>query len=566
MHGIKLHFSSSAAAPELFRLEFFHPLAAEKIVSVRGKSGGAALGGESFQWTPAVKALSILLLRARISADSAAAPQAKCDTLTKELLRAISLEGDPGTPASSLDNALSKEPIWLVELFGRDSNGSPLCRRLFRRTNPDRRFPGPVAVGLNGAVWDGLAIAVENNGKPAGGEELSTLLGRVEQGFKTYDRSKQAGRQRSENCDTVPAPVRAIDGYTPLQRILHGCYLNEITESLAGIDIFNRQTVRQLVSAVSENESFVRVAGGPQPIVSPVDLDLSAAGRLGMCKTSESRLRAHCDQRPLNVACGVALFGALSLFEHLRFKKGHRIAVDYEFPHAVEIVRHLLAGRFDDLPDILILGIPPAATLISHPLGEEYRPFMLMPSVSQKIVAPLGEATSSVANGADRFAELNHGRFLLMGDDPSHPSFLFDALKRRGFARSDKIISESLEPDETVRELSAGDPDTRAILFFPYYDINRIFNGCGYLANPVAGLGIVMAMMHRRVAEDENLVRALDVAVRDSWLKLRESALERELLVRRFIGDEKFVRAVSRFGGLHNLNLPESNETILYPA
>ena len=53
-----------------------------------------------------------------------------------------------------------------VELFGRGSAGTPLCRRLFRRSNPDRRFPGPVAVGLNSASWGGIGIALDKDGEP----------------------------------------------------------------------------------------------------------------------------------------------------------------------------------------------------------------------------------------------------------------------------------------------------------------------------------------------------------------------------------------------------------------
>lgn len=515
---------------------------------MRGKSGAVSGTGESFQWTPAVKALVLLFLRTKFSSNET--------ELTADCIKGSSIEGEPGTPASSLDNALGKEPVWLIELFGRDAAGAPLCRRLFRRANPDRRFAGPVAVGLNAAHWSGHEIAIENCGRPvAASSELENLIERIERGWRTYDRTRKtgAGRIRAESAppNSQLPPAADNGGYSQFQSILHQCYMNELTESLNRTDIFSRPSLRQLVSSVVENESFVRVAGKRHSDINSLDVEHSAAGRLGMEPALEKRLRSHTQKREITVACGVALFGGLALFEHLRLRKGMQFNIDFRFPHAVEIARHLLNGRFSEQPDILVLGFPPTATLLAHPLGKDYTPLMVLPSVSQKIVAP--EGGGEFNRQSERFRDLSYGRYLLMGDDPSHPLFLFEALERRGFVRPSSVEIKSLEPDETVAELSSGNPDARAILFFPFYDINRIFNGCSYLPNPMPSAGPVIAMVHRRIAGDRELVRALDIAVRDSWLKLRESESEREFLVRRFMQDEEFVRAVSRFSGVHNL-------------
>jgi len=53
------------------------------------------------------------------------------------------LLGDRVYPAASFDAALAKQPLWLVEMFGAYSNGAPVSRRLFVRSNPGFRRGGP---------------------------------------------------------------------------------------------------------------------------------------------------------------------------------------------------------------------------------------------------------------------------------------------------------------------------------------------------------------------------------------------------------------------------------------
>lgn len=57
--------------------------------------------------------------------------------------------GFRGSLVASLDYALAKQPVWIVEMFGCDMNGRSIGQRLFSRTNSHLKRPGPVAMGLN---------------------------------------------------------------------------------------------------------------------------------------------------------------------------------------------------------------------------------------------------------------------------------------------------------------------------------------------------------------------------------------------------------------------------------
>jgi hypothetical protein len=122
-------------------------------ICVRGKTAGAIRGAGSFQWTSAVQALSVLLLKTAIFPnDEPGQPTAI-------------LSGFGGSLASTLDYALSKQPIWTVEMLGVDGCGNSYLRRLILRTNPERKYPGPVIVTVNPRAVSSQAIEIWWDGR-----------------------------------------------------------------------------------------------------------------------------------------------------------------------------------------------------------------------------------------------------------------------------------------------------------------------------------------------------------------------------------------------------------------
>ena len=143
---------------ELIETDFTHPLLEAPLCAIRGKTSGAYKAHGTFQWTVAVQALSIFFARC-----VCASPAAR------------RLAGHEGSPAASLDYAISKEPIWLIEMLGADRTGCALARRLLRRTNPNRKRPGPVVLSLNENLLKVECIRLIIDGEQAGPEEAAEL-------------------------------------------------------------------------------------------------------------------------------------------------------------------------------------------------------------------------------------------------------------------------------------------------------------------------------------------------------------------------------------------------------
>ena len=91
----------------------------------------------SFGWTRAVQALTVFLLRW-----AAWGRSAQQDASSVPVIR-----GKRKSMASTLNDALTKKPLWLLDVFGCDSNGRPNVD-FIRRSNPDFKTPSNYPVEL----------------------------------------------------------------------------------------------------------------------------------------------------------------------------------------------------------------------------------------------------------------------------------------------------------------------------------------------------------------------------------------------------------------------------------
>lgn len=168
---------------QLVETTFHHSLNSGPMHTVRGKSAGAFSGCGSFQWTTAVQALSLL-----------------CVTTACEFSRGnsheVRLSGGRGSLAASLDYAITKEPEWIGDMFGADSRGTSLIRRLIKITNPNQKRPGPVTLALNERFMDLSLLQIRLAGVPlTWTSELEQLRDRV---LRTI--VSQPGREREETA------------------------------------------------------------------------------------------------------------------------------------------------------------------------------------------------------------------------------------------------------------------------------------------------------------------------------------------------------------------------------
>jgi hypothetical protein len=151
--SLTLEFSAIPGS-ELIATQFTSPRLEGPLRSVRGKWSGAYARCGTFEWSKAVQGLCVLLLRSMQRFDRPGA-------------FAADLVGGEGSFAASLDYALSKQPRWMVEMFGTDSVGNVLLRYAIDRTNSNRKRPGPVALSLNTRVIGAQEIVVLVDGQRA---------------------------------------------------------------------------------------------------------------------------------------------------------------------------------------------------------------------------------------------------------------------------------------------------------------------------------------------------------------------------------------------------------------
>lgn len=165
---LRLYFAGSDE-PQLIETMFRRVDNDSLFVSIRGKTSGATRAAGSFQWTSAVKALAVLMLRSALAERDAAGKHIRY------------LAGRKASLASSLDYALSKQPCWLNEMFGVGNQGSAYARRLILRVNAERKRPGPVILGLNSNVLKPKNILVFwHEHLITSPDELSRLMSCVE--------------------------------------------------------------------------------------------------------------------------------------------------------------------------------------------------------------------------------------------------------------------------------------------------------------------------------------------------------------------------------------------------
>lgn len=165
MVKMTLSFVTSRRTIALNQTVFTHPLLRNEVRTIRGATAPPGVG--NFRWSNGVRAVSLLLVRHAVQ---------RLKGGSHELLRQepALLEGYDSSLAASLDYALSKQPLWLHDMFGRTPQGKPVSRLLFGRINPDRKRPGPVMVFVSHSRFE---VVVEVDGRPVTcGRQLTRIV------------------------------------------------------------------------------------------------------------------------------------------------------------------------------------------------------------------------------------------------------------------------------------------------------------------------------------------------------------------------------------------------------
>lgn len=165
MFRIRLTFSSTRDV-ELFRVDCVDG-ERPPVTCIRGKTNGAYRGAGTFQWSSAVRAVACVFLKAKLLADLPSSEPM--------------LSGEALSLAASLDYAITKQPAWIVDMFGVSSSGQSMARRLFRVTNSHRKRGGPVSISLNIHKCPPACVEVVLDGRTVHDpEQLRDLVNRIE--------------------------------------------------------------------------------------------------------------------------------------------------------------------------------------------------------------------------------------------------------------------------------------------------------------------------------------------------------------------------------------------------
>ncbi len=509
---------SETYPPELIRTSFSHA-GSPLRVAIRGKTSGAYAECGSFQWTGAVQALAVLAVCTRKS------------ELTRETTCVPCLEGGRGTLASSLDYALSKQPQWMADVFGSEINGAPTLVRLVRRTNPNGKRSGqPVGVAFHPNAISGANIAIywgERELTSAG--ELTILQHLLEPLNSNFD-----AEQHHRNV--------------VWKEWLRDALIEEGSSMLVATEIFNRNRLQQNIKQVCAHPSFTSIAGMNASITSTIDWNLSSRNRLGICDESDLNPLRH-SETPLRIAVPASAAGSLLILHYMKYKLGINLEINFRFPHAIDIVRHLTRNpRY--VPDACIVGIAPAASLLRKRETLQYSPLMLMPNLSHQIIAP--RPCPSKRTQLRGEVQLNWGTFGLLCNEPSTASFYLDDLYRNGSISKSRVKATHMEPDEIFQLFRSGDEDARAILFFPYNQlIGRFFKPkiLDY-PNRLRARECLLFLHHRLLAKSTKAI-AFDVAIRRAWLELRANPKLVQSIATTLVYEQDYAFCVERFAGLH---------------
>lgn len=512
--------------------------------------------GEDFRNSPGLKYLAYLFVRTKWASNAnyefvgeGNSADAKAAVRLYELLN--------GTKVAACD--------YMKKIFGISKYGDPMVSNLLIRAKPN----GVRTVRIDSGVLTRQSIRINFVSQADKEKVVTSVGGRYALEFLSeavldptghsnkaaFEEELFKQNQRQEPDASKPIPQESAVYLTAAfwEHSFRKAFVNEVISTLGQTEIFGKESCDKEVVNIIENPSFSNVAPKGAAIICEVDAQLAKSFRMGVADASP---RINKDRRITvatspNMAASVAIFKCLNWFYDWNFD------LNLRFPHTLEIVDRILAGSFSHPPSICVLGHAPSARLLKEGQGTGYHPIMLMPKVSQRIVAPIQ------LNSANQ--TINQGNYLFMKETPSGAQFYFEGLLRLNKLKVAKVKSQHKEPDEVVPLLADGDPDVRSILWFPHYLINAEFNNCKYvddLEDPeilCASFAPSIMFGHEEIFGTSKAILELDVAVRNTWLELLENSQLFNNVIHRILSDEDYMRLIRRFSGIRSI-LP--NETL----
>lgn len=358
--------------------------------SYRGKSLAYQRDAGLFQWSAAVKAFAILAVGTRASVS------------TSRNLSLMTLEGEGGSPAATLDYAIAKPTSWIVDLFGRESNGKSYARLVFKRENSERKRPGPVRVALSTQLHHSANLRIFLDGvELLTAQELLGLHALL---------SEESASKHSKNTKSESTPVFQARWFKDL---LH----EEVQFSLRETELLDRLGIEEVCEQNAETERLQKGFGSA--------MQKSLLSSMPPSPTSTRSAKKPRLKLPFRIACSPAAVGALTLFNRLRLEHGERLSINAAFPSTRAILESDDLGSYS----LLALSWGAAKLLYRREKFTRFRPVMLLPSTSLGLILRKELSSPKQVN-----------KVLLATEPDGYPMRVLSA------ARSHKLLPASVEP------------------------------------------------------------------------------------------------------------------------
>ncbi len=521
----ELHFSTRGSAVELVRTRFSHPTLPTLLECARGRGIGAHSHLGAFQWTSAVQALAVLMLR------SAAALSSDRNGVLP------TLQGSAGSFASSLDFSIRKNSSWLQQMFGKNAHGRVLSRRLFPRANSGMKRVGPVTVGVNRMLLGEIEISIYVNGElesdPA---RLATLAASIEADWRPHHQSSRTSRCAEQLSAESESEISREQAIRPLLSVV---IRDEILSSLRMTDIFSEAGFQHEAERLANCRAFSSMTGRHFRPFSELDYFIGRRQRDVSLQEDENVRRLLTQDPPIRVGLAVIPSAASALFYYLKLIKGYNLDFQVSAVDTGQLVRSILSQSDCELPDLFSMGAPSAARLFALPTKHEYRPFMLFPKFSARFVASPGLRR----NPKNPF------------EHPCRcvgPEFYVERLEDAGVLKERKMKLIVQSPSEIFQSMKVENDDGIALLFAPHHQINVALNKCRYLDDRYYPLALEnsIAVAHSAFLGQKARAEALCVALRNAWITLRNGGPELDTIVGFFTSDPGYMRPLCKAAGI----------------
>ncbi|MFN8392555.1 MAG: hypothetical protein U0136_19840 [Bdellovibrionota bacterium] len=435
----------------------------------------------------------------------------------------VGLRGGPESSAASLAAMIdARGPSLLHQLFGVDQLGRSKVGRALSVERFEERTMSYVAVSFNPScllpneiqiIWNGVGLD-----DPDTLEGLATMLERTH--------AAALGKSKHTLSATLDPFLRSI-------------YLRELEETVAG-----------RYRPVSEPSTFGELTRHPAlsqlGVFSPLARLCEPRSRLPLIRSraSTARRRSSRDNGvPLRVAVPPSLAGALAIFRFLELRPDQDVVIDYDYSYSSQVARTICESAAERRPDLCVLALPTALRERRLHLARNgaFAPVMWLPETTHRIIAP----------NVSRSHPSSH-RYHFMVESPGTGYVYFRELVANRTIDPKRTVVEHTEPSHLFSTLAERDPQSRAIIWFPHYDLNCYLNDCRLVDSSKRSLahqGIVL-LASARLRRDEALLIRVKNLIASAWRTLSESANARRAIVDSLIADKRYVEVILRSGGL----------------